>query len=1024
MESPTEMPMDASLVHPEKSKAELKTGDGKTLVLVDGHSLAYRMHFALERTDMRTHDERPTWAVYGFFNALFTLLKKEKPDAIAVSFDMGRITFRNDLYADYKAHRETMPDAMRLQMDDIRLGIELLGIPIFELDNYEADDVLGTLASQASSEGYRVRILTGDQDAFQLVDDGEDSCCCIEVLLPPRMPREPMKSYNHQAVFEKWGVYPEQVVDFKGLKGDTSDNIPGVPGIGDKTAAKLLSEYGSLDNLYANLDHLPANKLKEKLITYRDQAFMSRQLATIDRQAPIDAPNWLDCHLQVSDTPALLAFWEAREFKAFIRQAAELLAPFGVQGLKPEPGTVQGNAFAVHSQRDASDEDVPAKALFNTLPTEAVSSISASEAHRDEASGTLRVDHEIITTTISLQALVEKIRQSGIFALDVETTGLDVHTVALAGLAISIGNRLEAVSRSTANVLNLKLFPPQFTGLTSKAEGVREATFTAYIPLLQADLQTELDEEQVLSALKPLLEAKDIIKLVHNVKFESNIFRRRGCILGGLVFDTMIASYIEGPERRHGLKSLTQELLGWPMGDITRLIGTGKKSILFSQVPVMEAAAYATCDSWATWELAVYFLRKLQDERQWALFYEVEMPLAMVLATIEWTGVALDCDYLAQLGSTLNDCLKILEQEIWALAGLEFNLNSPKQVGEVLFERLGIASGRKTKSKTAFSTDVKVLEALADEHEIVRKLLEYRQAFKLKSTYIDALPALVNPATGRVHTSFNQAVTATGRLSSSNPNLQNIPIRSEIGRKIREAFVPEKKEGWSLISADYSQIELRLLAHFSEDPHLLKAFNDGEDIHTATASLVFGLPIEQVSKEQRYCAKTVNFGVIYGQSPFGLAQQLKIPLGEAAQFIRLYFSRYGKVEGYINSIKAQAHQTGIVETLAGRVRNLARDLGSNNRSIREFAERAAFNTPLQGSAADLMKIAMIRLEKRLRDEKLDARIILQVHDELVLEVPDHENQQVTDLIRWAMELGQPLRVPLLVDVHSGPSWIE
>jgi DNA polymerase I len=1017
MSTQTEIPLDA---------VEQDSAQERTLVLVDGHSLAYRMHFALERTEMRTSDDRPTWAVYGFFNALFTLLKKVQPDAIAVSFDMGRITFRNELYADYKAHRDTMPDAMRIQMDDIREGIRLMGIPIFELANYEADDVLGTLACRAAKEGYHVCILTGDQDAFPLVHDGANDHSRIEVLLPPRMPREPMKTYNRAAVFEKWGVYPEQVIDFKGLKGDTSDNIPGVPGVGDKTAAKLLGEYGNLDGVYANIESMPANKLREKLVTYRDQAFLSRQLATINTDSPIDAPNWQDCHLEIPDKESLLAFWQDHEFKAFARQENELLAAFGIKGVRSQP--VKSTTIRTqqpHSQLDASDIESRTTPMPPIEDPRRVQQVQAVEASQDEAlGGILKVQHDIITTQAALKALAEKIQSVGIFALDVETTGLDVQTVELAGVAISVGNRLSVMKRPAVNVLNLDDVPSELKVLTCNSSTQREATYTAYIPLIQEGLETELDEKQILDFLRPLLESEEVVKLVHNVKFENNIFRKRDCKMQGLVFDTMIASYVTSPEQRHGLKNLTEELLGWPMGDITRLIGTGRKSIPFSQVPVVEAAAYASCDSWATWELAVYFLSLYKDERLWSLFYEVEMPLAFVLASIEWTGVSLDQAYLLNLATDLDQRLKVLEEGIHQLAGVEFNLNSPKQVGEVLFEKMGIASGRKTKSKTAYSTDVKVLEQLANDHEIVKLLLDYRQAFKLKSTYIDALPVLINPVTGRVHTSFNQAVTATGRLSSSNPNLQNIPIRSDIGRKIREAFVPQQKEGFSLISADYSQIELRLLAHFSEDPNLLKAFNAGEDIHTATASLVFGMALDKVSKDQRYKAKTVNFGVIYGQSPYGLAQQLKIPMGEAAQFIRLYFSRYSKVEEYINSIKDQAHKTGQVETLAGRVRNLGKELNSSNRSIREFAERAAFNTPLQGSAADIMKIAMIRLEKRLHDEGLKSRIILQVHDELVLEVPDDENAHVTELIRWAMELGQPLRVPLVVDVYSGPTWME
>ena len=979
----------------------VQTGAGKTLLLVDGHSLAYRMHFALERTNMRTADQRPTWAIYGFFNILLSLIKKLRPEAVIVSFDIGRVTFRNELYADYKAQRESMPEDMRSQMQAVREGVVLFGIPIFERENYEADDVIGTLAHRAAREGFRVRILTGDQDAFQLVDDGDASDMerlgSIEVLLPPRQPREEMKTYTRQAVFDKWGVYPEQVVDFKGLKGDTSDNIPGVPGIGDKTAAKLLTEYGTLAALYERITELPVNKLREKLETYREQAFLSKKLATIECNTPIDPVDWEACHLSIPDVPALLAFLAKQEFRSHVKQASEWLPLF----------------------QNAST-DIPLQA-----PLVASRNLPDAQLHLER--GCLQVAHDLVTTEEALQALTDLIEQVGVFAIDVETTGLDVHTAELAGIAISVGGGLEIYRRPAENVLKLQDYPASFPALRLKPGADipenRQPIKSFYIPLQQKEATESLSEEIVLKAFGPLLNSDAIAKLVHNIKFEGNIFRRRGIPLGGLVFDTMIVSYVEEPDRRHGLKSLTEEVLGWPMAEIDTLIGSGRKLISFSEVPVEQAAAYAVCDTWATWELAHCFLSRL-EERQWTLFYEIELPLAHVLAGMEWTGVALDKACLAGLGESLNKRLSELERDIWVLAGVEFNLNSPRQVGEILFERLGIAPTRKTKSKAAYSTDVKVLEQLAGQHEIVAKLLEYRQGFKLKSTYIDALPTLVSPATGRLHTSFNQVVTATGRLSSSNPNLQNIPIRSELGRQIREAFVPGNQKDWVLISADYSQIELRLLAHFSEDPHLVEAFNQGEDIHTATASLVFGVPIEKVSKEQRYRAKTVNFGVIYGQSPYGLAQQLKIPQGEAAQFIRLYFSRYSRVEQCIEAIKNQARETGMVETLAGRVRNLSRDLGSSNRSVREFAERAAFNMPLQGSAADLMKIAMIRLQRKLKTEGLQTRMILQVHDELVLEAPRAEIERACDVVRWAMELDQPLRVPLVVDVYAGPSWME
>ena len=957
---------------------------------------------------MRTSEGTPSWAVYGFFNALFSLLKKIKPDAIAVSFDVSRITFRNELYPEYKAHRDSMPDEMRAQMDLIRRGVELLGIPIYEKKGFEADDVIGTLACKAAHEGFWVQILTGDQDAFQLVDDldpdnpAKAHAGKIEVLIPPRMPRDEMKTYDRQAVFEKWGIYPEQVIDFKGLKGDTSDNIPGVPGVGDKTAVKFLTEYKTLENLYVHIDELPKNKMREKLEAFKDQAFLSKTLATIDRHVPLEV-TWEDCRLAIPDFGALIDFLEQMEFKSVIKQASSLLSPFVNQAVPSAENSTTSVADGVETS-----ENAPTSTVQNTL-------FSMKEP--------LSVAHTVVTTESQLRELVALVTQVGVFALDLETTGLDVHNDSLAGIAISVLDAFERYERPAENILKLKDYPKQFPAIRLKSGIPDKPIQNYYIPIRQADLQSEIDESLILELLKPILSSSEVVKLVHNAKFECNMFRQLGIPLQGLIFDTMIASYIDNPDRRHGLKSLYEELFDQPMGEIKELIGTGRKMILFSQVSLEAAAAYAACDTFATLELARHFLAKL-DEKQWTLFYEIEMPLAHVLADLEWTGVALDTAYLKELSQQLNERLIILEREICGLSGCDFNLNSPKQVAEVLFEKMGIAPSRKTKGKTAYSTDVKVLEQLAEEHEVVRKLLEYRQLFKLKSTYIDALPELINPKTHRLHTSFNQTVTATGRLSSSNPNLQNIPIRTEMGRLIRQAFVPEQREGWSLVSADYSQIELRLLAHFSEDPHLLGAFQQGEDIHTATASLVFGMPIDKVTKEQRYRAKTVNFGVVYGQSPYGLSQQLKIPQSEASQFIQLYFARYGKVKQCIDRIKAEAHKTGKVETLAGRTRDLSRDLQSTNRSVREFAERAAFNTPLQGSAADLMKVAMIRLQRKLQEAGLQSRMILQVHDELVLEVPDAELEQVKTLVQWAMELDQPLRVPLVIDLYAGPSWME
>jgi DNA polymerase I len=966
-----------------------------TLILIDGHALAYRMYFALERTNMRTQGGQPTWAAYGFYNALFSLLKSHRPEAMAVAFDVGKETFRNTLYPAYKANRESMPDDLKAQMEAIRLGVQRLGLPVFEKNGYEADDVLGTLVTQAANAGYHVQILTGDQDAFQLVEDvnpDKPDRGSIEVLIPSRMPKEPLKHYNRQAVFDKWGVYPEQVIDFKGLKGDTSDNIPGVPGVGDKTAARLLAQYTTMETLYHRIDELPRNKMREKLETFKEQAFLSKQLATICREVPI-AFDLSSCVLKTPDISAVMDYFNTMEFKAFIRQAPELLALFAPGGLGDN-----GNSAIVETQQ----------LLMET------------------SSKPMVVEHTLVTTQTQLNQLVSEILDARVFAIDLETTGLDVQTAKLVGIAISVACGMAIVPSATVNCFRLQNSPASVNTLAQKTAGSSWDDVpvpTCYIPLEHPDLQTELNEALVLAALKPLLTAPDIAKLVHNAKFEYNMFRQNNIEMQGVIIDTMLASYLDKPEGKHGLKALSEVVLNQTMTEIKTLIGRGKQEILFSGVPLQEAAAYASCDTYATVLLTRHFLSVL-DATQWALFYEIEMPLALVLADMEWAGISLDRDYLANLSKQLEKRLATIEQEIYQLTEETFNLNSPKQVATVLFEKLQIAPSRKTKGKTAYSTDVKVLEQLTDTHPVVPLLLEHRQLFKLKSTYIDALPELIHPGTGRIHTHFNQTVTATGRLSSSNPNLQNIPIRSDLGRQIRQAFIPPQKTGWCLLAADYSQIELRFLAHFSEDPNLVAAFQNGEDIHTATASLVFGMAPDKVSKTQRYQAKTVNFGVIYGQSPYGLAQQLKISQREASDFIQLYFSRYRQVRLFIETIKSQARETGMVHTICGRVRNLTMALNSSNRSEREFAERAAFNTPLQGSAADLMKVAMIQLQAALKAENLKSRLLLQVHDELVLEVCDEERERVKALVESSMMLEQPLKVPLVVDMYEGSSWME
>ncbi len=612
----------------------------KNLILIDGHSLAYRMYYALEHTRMKTKDNKPTWAVYGFLTALFSLLQKTKPDAIAVSFDVGSETFRNALYSEYKANRSAMPEELREQMSVIHRSVELLGIPIYELAGYEADDVIGTLSKRAAEEGWLVHILTGDQDSFQLVQDDH-----VEILIPSRSPREGLRTFNRQAVYDKWGVYPEQVIDYKGLRGDTSDNIPGIPGVGEKTAVKLLSEYSTLDALYANLDKLPKNKLLEKLQTHKDQAFLSRQLATIDLQTPIEA-NFEDCHLVIPDLTALLAFLEDCEFRQFIKQAPVLLAPF-LKGAAVSPSLAPKSSEVPTTNK--TDEAINTAVEIPEDPSPAMVAVL------EKKTADLTVPHTVIRTEVELSRFIEKLKQWKVFALDLETTGLDPLTSQIVGIAISGSDGFHRGSRPAQNLLKLKQYPSTFecleyTGKELQAEDIT----TVYIPLAHEHDSEQVSLEQALAQLGPLLEDPSIVKIVHNAKFELNMFAQQGINWQGLVFDTMIASYVQAPEGRHGLKHLGFQHFRWNMQEIKSLIGSGKSEILFSQVEVIPAACYACCDSFVTLKLAEKFVTGF-DSDQATLFYELEMPLAWVLADMERTGVGLDIAYLKSLSTVLDE---------------------------------------------------------------------------------------------------------------------------------------------------------------------------------------------------------------------------------------------------------------------------------------------------------------------------------------------------------------------------------
>ena len=894
----------------------------KRLFLIDGSALAYRSYFAFIRNPLINSKGENTSAPFGFARALLKLIEEEKPEYIAVVFDTGKPTFRHEKYEAYKATRQKMPDEMRSSIPRIHELVRAMNIAMMELEGFEADDVIGTLAQKAAQAGMETVIVSGDKDFMQLVSPKVR-------LINPRKGEDAVE-INEDGVRARFGVGPDRVTDVLGLMGDASDNVPGVPGVGEKTAIALIREYGDIEGVLAHAAEVRRKNVRENLIQHADQARLSKDLVIIRTDAPVE----LD--------PDELKF----------------------TGFDPEALST----------------------LFKELEFgRLLSEITPSEAKRKA------VYHTVTKET--LDDLIVRIRAHRSCAVDLETTSVDAMRAEIVGISIAL-----------------------------------EPYEAFYIPVGHRafSLLKEPDERNVplsltLKKLKPIIEDARIEKYGQNIKYDTTILCRAGIRPAGFVFDTMIASYVVDPSgRRHNLDALSLSYLNHKMIPISDLIGKGKKQISFAEVPIEQAAEYSGEDA----EVVLRLKEKLEPELEGrglkALFYELEMPLMEVLREMEMNGVVVDVPFLTRMSSELDEELKALVARIYEAAGEEFNVNSTRQLAHILFDKLKLPPKKKT--KTGYSTDVEVLEDLAREHELPKTLLDYRQLMKLKSTYADALPKLVNPETGRIHTSFNQTVTATGRLSSSDPNFQNIPIRTEIGRKIRRAFIAGDKD-WLLLDADYSQIELRIMAHLSEDATLIEAFQKDEDIHTKTAVLVFDIPPESVEPELRARAKTINFGIIYGMGPYGLARRLDIGIPEAREFIEAYFAQYPGVKAYTDRMIAEAREQGYVTTMLGRRRYLPEIL-SSNRQMREFAERTAVNTPVQGTSADLIKRAMIHIHRRLGAEKLRAKMILQVHDELVFEVPKEELDHVKALVVAEMEGALKLSVPVKVDVGVGANWLE
>lgn len=876
------------------------------LFLIDGNSYVYRAFFAIK--GLSNKEGFPTNAIYGFTNMLLKIIRERRPGGVAVFFDRPEPTARHRMYGEYKAHRPEAPLDLVRQLPCIREMVAAFHVPVFEAPGYEADDLIGTVAKKAENEGHSVFIVTADKDMLQLVDEN------VRIY-------DPMKDriLDEQYVRERFGVGPERITDYLALTGDTADNIPGIRGVGEKTAKELLSLFESLDKLLCNPDRIPKERLKKMVTESREIALLSRKLATIDTSAPVEFHS-TDLVLREPDWISLLALFRRFEFIT----------------------------------------------LMKLIP-------SAEYSPRE---------YETIISDSRLKEIVAGFKDE--IAFDTETTGRNPLTENLVGISFC----------------------------TEK-----EKAF--YVPLGHSGVASaqQAEKKSTLEILKPFLGNKEISKIGHNIKYDMIVLGREGVPVAGKLFDTMIAAYLLNPNKSgHSLDEVSFEYLSRRKKSFPEVL---KKRASFAEVGIEEAAAYAAEDAALSYELKSVLFENIRASGLEKVYFDIEMPLIDVLADMERTGIRIDASLLNSMSAEIETEIESVQKRIFFLAGEEFNVNSPKQLGRVLFQSLGLSPSKRT--KTGYSTGMDVLEDLSHVHELPGEVLHYRSLTKLKTTYLDVLPTLINPQTGRVHTSFNQTVTATGRLSSSDPNLQNIPIRGEWGKRIRESFIAG--EGELLLSSDYSQVELRILAHVSGDRGLLKSFMENVDVHSRTASELYGLPVEKVTSEMRRTAKTVNFGVLYGISPFGLSEALGIGREEAKQYIDRYFDRHIGVREFIDRTIAEAKEKGYVTTLLGRKRPVP-ELHSSNTNTRQQGRRLAVNSPIQGTAADIIKIAMVNIRTRFRHESLRSKMVLQVHDELLIELPQEELGAVTEIVKDEMEGAFDLAVPLKVDVGHGKNWAE
>ncbi len=938
------------------------------LFLLDAYALIYRAYYAFIKNPRINSKGFNTSAIMGFVNTLEEVLKKENPTHIGVAFDPAGPTFRHEAYADYKAQREETPETIRLSVPIIKDIIQAYRIPILEVPGYEADDVIGTLATEAGRQGITTYMLTPDKDYGQLVSTN------VFMYRP-----------KHTGGYEVMGVEEvktkfdiqstAQVIDMLGLMGDTADNIPGCPGVGEKTAQKLIAQFGSIENLLQHTDELKG-ALKTKIENNKEQITFSKFLATIKTDVPIalDLPS---LKREEPNADELRKIFEELEFRTLIDRVLKkagtpppssssldtlpLFAQASAKEREPQNETLQGDLFAISTDEGTDDAK---KTILSSLET-------------------LDVDYQLVDTEEKRHEIIQKLLTTKILSIDTETTSTEAMEAELVGMSFS------------------------------------EAENRAYYVPIPAEREEAL---KIVNEFRPLFENEEIAKVGQNIKYDMIVLQNYGVQVKGSLFDTMLAHYVLQPELRHNMDYLAEIYLHYKTIHIDELIGPkGKGQKSMRDLSPSEVYRYACEDADVTLKLKNVLEKELKEQGVEHLFYEIEMPLVPVLVNIESNGVRIDTEALRQTSAHLTARLQEIEQEIYQLAGEQFNISSPKQVGELLFERLKLADKPKKTRTGQYVTSEEVLESLRSKHEVIGKILDYRGLKKLLSTYVDALPQLINPRTGRIHTSFNQAVTATGRLSSSNPNLQNIPVRDDDGKEIRKAFIPD--EGCEFFSADYSQIELRIMAHLSQDPNMIEAFVEGHDIHAATAAKIYKIGIDEVTPDMRRKAKTANFGIIYGISAFGLAERMGVSRQEARELIDGYFATYPQVKAYMDKSIEVAREHGYVETISHRKRYLP-DINSRNATTRGYAERNAINAPIQGSAADIIKVAMTRIHQRFQAYNLKAKMILQVHDELNFSVPMAEKELVQKIVIEEMENAYPMRVPLKADCGWGKNWLE